>query len=202
MDGKKDERKERPPSAMGTKKSTRPPATTQPQSSTGNSEPSKRMKAAMVAPRALLDKEGYLKEGTPLTVASTFNAYKLIYDSCKDKVPSDVRKVLVSFLAILGELAIKNKQEVDPNVEGLAQRLSSKLESTMEKGLTKLSNLVEASLANQKDMQNTSKKLGETAEVIQKASEDVNKNLAAATDTSSKLTTTVSLYKDMLLSTL
>ena len=59
------------------------------------------------------------------------------------------------------------------------------------KGLQKLSNLIDVSLANHTDIQNSTKKLGEAAEVISKVTEDVSKNLVEASDTSNKLTNMV-----------
>ena len=69
----------------------------------------------------------------------------------------------------------------------------------MEKGLQKLSTLIDVSLAIHMDVQNSTKKLGEAAEAISKATEDINKNLEEASDTSNKLTNLVSSYRDMLL---
>jgi hypothetical protein len=76
---------------------------------------------------------------------------------------------------------------------------NTKADLALEKGLEKLSTLMDVSLANQREIQNTTKKLGETADMIHKASIDVSKNVAEVTDTSSKLTNTVSTYKEMLL---
>ena len=82
---------------------------------------------------------------------------------------------------------------------GATKRPSIDLEGTLEKGLEKLSNLVEASLDNQTELQRTSKELEETAEDIRKSMQDVNNNLAVASDASNKLTNMVSMYREMLL---
>ena len=101
----------------------------------------------------------------------------------------------------LGELALQKEQNKGEEVERLAKQISTQIESTVEKGLQKLSNLIDVSLANHTDIQNSTKKLGEAAEVISKATDDISKNLAVVSDTSSKLTNMVSSYKDMLLAT-
>ena len=84
-------------------------------------------------------------------------------------------------------------------MESLTKQISAQIGSAVEKGLQKLSNLIDVSVANDTDIQNSTRRLGEAAEVISKATEDVSKNLAEASDTSSKLTNTVCSYRDMLL---
>ena len=80
--------------------------------------------------------------------------------------------------------------------------MSAQIDSAVERGMQKLSSLIDDSLANQKDIQNSVKRLGEVAEDIHKVTEEVSKNLAEASDTSNKLTEMVGSYKDMLLDAL
>ena len=102
-------------------------------------------------------------------------------------------------MMLLGELATEKELSRGGEAEKIAKQVSTHIDSAVEKGIQKLSNLVNVSLANQKDLQNTAKKLGEVAEVIHKTTEEVSKNLAEASDTSNKLTTTMGSYKDMLM---
>ena len=125
----------------------------------------------------------------------------MLCEKIRPKMQPDVSKLMVAFLIPLGELALNSELENNADVEGVAKKLSVKIDGALGKGLEKLSTLVEASLANQKELQNTSKKLEETAEDIRKSSQEVNRNLTVASDTSSKLTNTVSTYREMLLST-
>ena len=159
------------------------------------------IKVLSQATRTHLEKEGFLKGDEPVTAMSVYEAFKKIFERVKSKCQPDAHTTLISFMMVLGELALQKEQNKGEEAERLAKQISMQIESTVEKGLQKLSNLIDVSLANHTDIQNSTKKLGEAAEVISKATEDVSKNLAVASDTSSKLTHTVSSYKDMLLAT-
>ena len=128
--------------------------------------------------------------------------YQTLCEKIRLKMQPDVSKLMVAFLILLGELALNSELEKSEDVEGVAKKLGVKVDGALEKGLEKLSTLVEASLANQRELQSTSKKLEETAEDICKSSQEVSRNLTVASDTSSKLTNTVSTYKEMLLTAL
>lgn len=162
----------------------------------------KKINSLLVASQAILGKEEFLKVDEELTDESIYTAFRLIYDRYKLKIPEDIGKVLVSFIAALGSLAAERvmvSREMS-DVEVLAQKISTKVDNAMDKGLAKISNIIEMSLANQRVIQSTTKKLEKAADTIQKTTEDVNKNLATATDTLNKLTSTMSSYKEMLLS--
>ena len=62
-----------------------------------------------------------------------------------------------------------------------------------------MSNAIESSLANQRELQKLSKKIEDLAAAIHKALEEVDKNLVVVSDSSNKLTNTMSSYKDALL---
>ena len=196
MEGRQHTQAERLNSAAGARKNLRPSTVVQAQ---GYEDRNQRADAILKAPRILLEKEGVLKQDEKVTDMSIYKAYQLLCEKIRPKIQPDLSKLLVAFLIPLGELALNSELEKSKKVEEAPKTLSGKMDETLEKGLEKLSTLVEASLANQKELQNTSKKLEEAAEDIHKSTQDVNRNLAAASDTSSKLTNTVSTYKEMLL---
>ena len=151
------------------------------------------------ATRAHLDKGGYLKKDEPVTAMSVHETFKKIFEKIKTKCQPDVHTTLIAFMMLLTEMAGERELNKGGEAERMVKQISAQVDNAVEKGLQKPSNLIDVSLANQKDIQNSAQKLGEVAEAIHKATEDVSKNLAEASDTSNKLTTTVGSYKDMLL---
>ena len=77
--------------------------------------------------------------------------------------------------------------------------ISTKVEEAIDKGLAKLSNIIESLLVNQKEMQNLLKRIKELVEAIHKALEEVDKNVVVISDSSNRLTNMMSSYKDALL---
>ena len=160
-------------------------------------QPSKEL--LMKAMRAMLDKEGLLKQEECITVGSLYDTFKLIHDRYNAKIPSDVQKTMLTFKVLLGMLTAQQQQEQDIGMTECAVLISKKVEEAIGKGLAKLSGIMESTLANQKDMQNSLKHIEGAAQAIHKALEEVDKNLAVVSDSSNKLTNTVSSYKDALL---
>ena len=163
-------------------------------------------KSLMATPRALPDKEGILKAEDRITAESLFMALKVIKEKYSSKMPTDVQKIMIAFLASLGVLAVEKNAERDPSMEECAKIISAKVEEAIGKGIAKLSTAMESMLANQKDMQATSKRIEESttaihesAMAIHKMLKEVDKNLVVVTDTSNKLTCTMSSYKDVLM---
>ena len=70
---------------------------------------------------------------------------------------------------------MQKDQSKEGEVERHTKQISTQIDSAVEKGLQKLSNLIDVSVANHMDIQNSTKKLGEVAEVISKATKDVSK---------------------------
>ena len=202
MEGKNLAQADRSTQPANTKRALRP--STVAQASSANSKNTNAVKPDInvlsQATRTHLEKEGLLKRDDPVTAKSAYEAFKKIYEKVKTKCQPDVQTTLISFMMVLGELAVQKDQgKGEEEAERLAKQVSTQIDSAVEKGLQKLSSLIDVSLANHMDIQNSTKKLGEAAEVISKASEEVSKKLAEASDTSNKLTSTVSSYKDMLL---
>jgi hypothetical protein len=106
---------------------------------------------------------------------------------------------MLAFKAALAMYAAEKNTENDTAVEACAKRISEKVEETLDRGLTKLSNAIESTLTAQRDIQSATIRVEESATSIQKAMEDVGKNLTTISDTSNKLTNTVCSYKEILL---
>ena len=188
MEGRQNTQAERLNLAAGARKNLRPSTVAQAQ---GYEDRKQRADAILKALRILLDKEGVLKQDENITATSIHKAYQTLCEKIRPKMQPDVSKLMVAFLILLRELALNSKLEKNADVEGVAKKLSIKVDRALEKGLEKLSTLVEASLANQRELQSTSKRLEETAEDICKLSQEVSRNLTVALDTSSKLTNMV-----------
>lgn len=201
MEGKSTAQAERSAQPTNPKRALRSSTAAQaPTVNNGNSSTGKADISVLTqATRAHLDKGGFLKKDEPVTATSAHEAFKKIFEKIKAKCQPDVHTILISFMMLLGELATEKELSRGGEAEKIAKQVSTHIDSAVEKGIQKLSNLVDVSLANQKDLQNTAKKLGEVAEVIHKTTEEVSKNLAEASDTSNKLTTTMGSYKDMLM---
>jgi hypothetical protein len=202
MDDKKLAQAERAiPPPSGTRWTLRSATATQAPSkdTTAPEQKKSHQKALLAAQRTLLDKEGFLKAEEDLTATSLYTAYKLIFDRYLAKTPSDTQKVMLAFKAALAMYAAEKNTENDTAMEACAKRISEKVEETLDRGLTKLSNAIESTLTAQRDIQSATIRVEESATSIQKAMEDVGKNLTTISDTSNKLTNTVCSYKEILL---
>jgi hypothetical protein len=106
---------------------------------------------------------------------------------------------MLAFKAFLGVFTAEQNAEKTPDAEGNARRISDKVEEAIDRGITKLSKVIESSLTSHKGLQDSSKRMEESTAAIHKALEQVDKNLAVVSDSSNKLTNTVSSYKEVLL---
>jgi hypothetical protein len=106
---------------------------------------------------------------------------------------------MLAFKAFLGVVAAEQNAEKTPDAEGNAKRISDKMEEAIDRGIMKLSKVIESSLTGHKELQDSSKRMEESAAAIHKVLEQVDKNLAVISDSSNKLTNTVSSYKEVLL---
>ena len=205
MEGKNLAQADRSTQPANTKRALRPSTVAQASSASSRTSNATKpdIKELSQATRTHLEKEGILKRDDPVTAMSAYEAFKKIFEKVKTKCQPEVQMTLISFMMVLGELAAqKDQNKGGGEAEKIAKQISTQIDSAVEKGLQKLSSLIDISLANHADIQNSTTKLGEVAETISKASEDVSKNLAEASDTSNKLTNTVSSYRDMLLAAL
>ena len=199
MDDKKSAKAERSSQAQPhTKRALRSTAaTTAETAASEQKQPNKKDTLSM--PRALLDKEGFLKADQLITAGTLFEAFRLIHDRYKAKLHADANNMLVAFKMLLGALAFDQQKE-DAGMKECASIISVKVEEAIDRGIAKLSNAMESTLTNQRDLQNSTKRIEESTAALHKVIADVDKNLAVMSDTSNKLMNTVSSYKDALLS--
>ena len=203
MDGKKPAKAERdnPPPPPAAKRNLRSATTAQTANTdialTGQEKLSKA--SFMAVPRALFEKEGFLKAEEQITAESLYNVFKLICEKHNNKMPSEIHKTMTAFRILLGIHAAEKNAEKPPNAEESAKKISEKVEEAIDRGITKLSKVIESSLTEHKNIQDSSKRMEESAAAIHKALEQVDKNLAVVSDSSNKLTNTVSSYKEVLL---
>ena len=121
------------------------------------------IKVLSQAIRTHLEKEGLLKRDEPVTAMSAYEVFKKIFEKIKSKCQPEAHTTLISFMMILGELAVQKDQSKGGEAEKLVKQISTQIDSAVEKGLQKLSGLIDVSLANHADIQNSTKKLGEAA---------------------------------------
>ena len=156
-------------------------------------------KALLAQTRALMDKQGFLKQEERITVSSLYEAFKLMHNRYNPKIPTEAQRSLLAFKVLLGVLVVEQNEAQDQGMVECAAIISTKVEEAIDKGLAKMSNAIESSLANQRELQKSSKKIEDSAAAIHKALEEVDKNLVVVSDSSNKLTNTMSSYKDALL---
>ena len=133
-----------------------------------NAQKQPNKKSMLAQTRALLDKGGFLKQEERITVSSLFEAFKLIDDRYNLKLPSEAQKTMLAFKVLLGVLVVEQKEERNLGMEECAVIISTNVEEAIDKGLAKLSSVVKSSLANQKELQNSSKRIEESAAAINK----------------------------------
>ena len=75
---------------------------------------------------------------------------------------------MLAFKVLLGVLVVEQKEERNLGMEECAVIISMNVEEAIDKGLAKLSSVVKSSLANQKELQNLSKRIEESAAAINK----------------------------------
>ena len=153
----------------------------------------------MAVPRVLFEKEGFLKAEEQITAESLYNVFKLICKKHNNKMPSKIHKTTTAFRILLGIHAAEKNTEKAPNAEESVKKISEKVEEAIDRGITKLSKVIESSLTEHKNIQDSSKRMKECMAAIHKALEQVDKNLAVVSDSSNKLTNMVSSYKEVLL---
>ena len=127
MEGRQNVQVERLNLAAGVKKNLRPSTVAQAQ---GYEDRRQRVDAILKALCILLDKEGVLKQEEKITAMSMYKAYQLLCEKIRPNMPPDISKLLVSFLVLLGELALNSELEKGADVGGCHK--------TTVRGLTRL----------------------------------------------------------------
>ena len=77
--------------------------------------------------------------------------------------------------------------------------MESKLETVLDSGMLKMSDMVDSVVANQKDLQESTMKLAANTEALQKMVQDMGCSAKEASATTEQLASTVSSYKEALL---
>ena len=158
MDNKKSAKAEKanlPPAAKRALRSTS--ATVALMAATAPAQKQSSRKTLLVATREQLDKEGFLKLDEHITVSSLLEAFRLIHERYNTKMPPKVQKTMMAFKMALWVLVVEQRVEPDPNMAECTELISAKVEEAIDKHMAKLSSDMETSLANQKDMQSSSK---------------------------------------------
>ena len=69
------------------------------------------IKVLSQATRTHLEKEGFLRGDEPVTAMSVYKAFKKIFERVKSKCQPDAHMTLISFMMVLGELAVAKGTE-------------------------------------------------------------------------------------------
>jgi hypothetical protein len=84
--------------------------------------------------------------------------------------------------------------------DSIAQKIEAQLEVVMDKGFNKMSEIIESVVANQKELQTTSDTLANKTESLQKIASEISNNAKEASVSMDQLSSTMTTYKDALLS--
>jgi hypothetical protein len=84
--------------------------------------------------------------------------------------------------------------------DSIAQKIEAQLEVVMDKGFNKMSEIIESVVANQKELQTTSDTLANKTESLQKIASEISNNAKEASVSTDQLSSTMTTYKDALLS--
>ena len=96
---------------------------------------------------------------------------------------------------------LTNSERISKKVIDIAaKRLEDQLEISMEASLNKVSLAVESLIANQRTLQETTVVIADASETLQKVAHDIDNSMKETAATSNQLSTTVTSYKEALLS--
>ena len=136
------------------------------------------------------------KHTTPSTLYKTFQG---ILDRYNTSIPEDLYLTLQAFMALLQESA-SSEQITKKVIQAVAQRVETQVKATLEKSLSKMSSMVENIVTNQIELQGLASVLSEAMVTLQTLTQDLGNSTREASATSNQLTTTVTSYKEALLS--
>jgi hypothetical protein len=149
--------------------------------------------------RHALTSRNCMAENEQTTHCELLKNFKRILDKYGAAIPEDLYLALQSFATLLQENA-GSELITKKAIETVAQRMEEKMEASLEKSIAKLSNLAENLSVNQKEIQGSASSLSNTSEALQKVARDIDHNTKEAKDTSTQLTSSVTTYKEALLS--
>ena len=191
-----------PPPAVSrtTRSSTKAsvPSTTEGKTQSLNTKKAKPATVGEQARRILADKNCAPAE-SQATPDDIFKIFKKILEKYNSVVLEDLYETLQAFAILLQENASR-EQLNRKSIEAVAQRLEDKIEAYVESNLCKMSTAVESLIANQKTLQLSSSTLANTTETLQKIAQEMDNSAKETSATSSQLSTTITTYKEALLS--
>lgn len=126
-----------------------------------------------------------------------FKTFKKILEKYDSKIPEDLHLTLQAYAILLQEGA--NIQHLmNKAIEVVPTRVEEKMEAGMMKSINTMSGFVENITAYQKELQATSNIPMGLVETLQKLTGDIGKSVKEATEASDQLSSTVTMYKEVL----
>ncbi|KAI9436908.1 hypothetical protein H4582DRAFT_2077918 [Lactarius indigo] len=120
------------------------------------------------------------------------------------KYSASAPKGMTSSLQALAVLMHKNNaavQHTPPVVDALAQKVSKWVETSLQKVMGEMSDIVQSSLANHITLQKAINDLGETVASLDKVASNMAKSIMEATAATSQVASTARSYKEALTNT-
>ena len=188
-----------PPAPRATRASLRQTAHTPP-SGSGSSpgEKAKKRTTAGEQSRSILADVKCLGSEEPITLSTMYKILARILNKYGEGMNSDARVALQALAALLQE--VENQEQISARMmEAIARKVESKLETVLDSGMLKMSDMVDSVVANQKDLQKAAEKLTDNTETLQRMAQEMGCSAKEASATTEQLASTVSSYKEALL---
>ena len=183
-----------------TRSSTRVAANTSAEgkSQSSNTKKSKPVTVGEMARQTLTDKNCILAE-EQITSETLFKIFYKILKKFSPNLSEDLHTMLQAYLTLLQENA--NSEHISKKaIDIVVKRLEDRLKISMEASLDKVSLAVKSLIANQRTLQEMTVVIADVSETLQKVAHNIDNSVKETTATSNQLSTTITSYKEALLS--
>ena len=151
-----------------------------------------------VTARKTLIEEKALSEGSEVTYQTITRALTLITQKHSQLAPQGLIKALQAVSTLLQE-ANSTANQFTPVLETLTQKLGERVERSMQQEISKLSNSIKDTLADQCKAMNPPEAMIEAVTTLKQVASDMNKTIGEATNATTQISDTAQSYKQALL---
>ena len=167
-------------------------------SSVSPGEKAKKRITAGEQSRSILADVKCLGSEEPITPSTMFKILARILNKYGEGMNSNARVALQALAALLQE--VENQEQILARMmDAIARKVESKLETVLDSGLLKMSDMVDSIVANQKDLREATAKLKGNTEAMQMIAQEMGSSAKEASAMTEQLASTVTLYKEALL---
>ena len=189
-----------PPTAMRTTRASSRQAAHAPPGGSNASpgEKAKKRPTAGEQSRSILADAKCLGSEELITPSTMYKILARILNKYGEGMNSDARVALRALATLLQE--VENQEQISARMmDAIARKVESKLETVLDSGMLKMSDMVDSVVANQKDLQEATAKLAGSTEALQKTAQEMGCSAKEASATTEQLANTVTTYKEALL---